>query len=177
MVTNTSGLTTITVRNEIIEIKFGLPACQAFSAMCIADDSEKYIIGTKLQALGLAKLLLAGYENNCLVRDITPKYTLGTFMEFIEDTLIDNPAEAARIVQVFADSRYTQKLLEEADKINQAVEEAKKKLTGNLSNLSPSTSLVSRKDNTMNVPSGSLSSVKKGTNAMKPKKRKPKSKY
>src|ERR1043165_1251588 len=106
---NTSGLTTITVRNEVVKLKFGLPACREFSEMCLAEDSEKYIIGTKLQALGLAKLFHAGYENACLIDDITPTLKLGAFVEYIEDLIVDNPSEAERVAKVFADSRYTQK--------------------------------------------------------------------
>src|SRR5688572_15572024 len=132
MVTNTSGLTTITVKNQVVKLKFGLPACQAFSEMCLAEDSEKYISGSKLLSLGMATLLLAAYENQCIIDDVTPSLKRGAFVEFVEDMLIDNPEEATRIMQVFSDSRYTTKLLSQVEEV---IEENKKKPSiGSISN-------------------------------------------
>ena len=161
MVTNTTGVTTILVRSQIVTIRFGLPACQAYSSMLLSEDNEKYFSGVDLLAQGMAKLLLAAYENQCLIDDKTPELTFGAFMEFVEDVLTDNPKEAERIIKVFTDSRYTQVMV---NKANEAIEEAKKKgLIGNTLNLLHFMNLDYREKNTTPVRSESSSSGKKVT--------------
>jgi hypothetical protein len=143
--------------------------------MCLADDSEKYINDTKLTALGIAKLFLAAYENACVIEDRNPELTFGNFVEWVEDMIIDDPKELERVVEVFANSKYTAKLAERAS-ADQMIEDVKKKLSliGSTSKVSPSSSSASRKKNTSSVHIGSSSSVKRGTNVQKSRKRKPK---
>jgi hypothetical protein len=170
---NTTGLTYIQIKGQQAKLKFGLPACQAFYMMVLADDSEKYINGTKLTAIGIAKLLFAAYENAALIDDRTPELTFGNFIEWVEDMIIDNPAEPARVVDVFSQSKYAVKLSERATEVIEAAEESKKKRIGSISKVSRSTSSALRKNNTSNALSGSLSLGKKGTNVQKPKKPRP----
>lgn len=161
------------MREEKIKIRFGLPACQAYSNMLLADDNEKYFSGVDLLALGMAKLLLAAYENQCVIDDKQPTLTLGVFMEYIEDVLTDDPKEAERIIKVFTDSRYTQVMVE---KYNNYVEEAEKKSQsiGSSSSRSRSVNLASLRNSTMNAHSGSSILGNKGTkgNNSKSKKKK-----
>lgn len=172
MVTNTTGLTNILIKGQETKLKFGLPACQAFYLMCLSEDSEKYINDTRLTAMGIAKLFLAAYENACIIEDKNVELTYGNFVEWVEDMIIDDPKELERVVEVFANSKYTTKLAERAN-VEQVIEDVKKKLSiGSLSNPLPSSSSASRKKSTTGVPTGSSSSVKRGTNVQKPKKRK-----
>lgn len=175
MVTNTTGLTHILIKDREIKLKFGLPACQAFYLMCLQDDSEKYINETRLTAMGIAKLFLAAYENACIIEDKNVELTYGNFVEWVEDMIIDDPKELERVVEVFANSKYTTKLAERASS-DQMIEDVKKKLlsTGSTSNLLPSSSLGSPKSNIKSARTGSSSSVKRGTNVQKPRKPKPK---
>lgn len=175
MVINTTGLTHILIREQEVKLKFGLPACQAFYTMCLSDDSEKYINETRLTSLGIAKLFLAAYENACIIEDRTPDLTFGNFVEWIEDMIIDDPKELERVVEVFANSKYTTKLAERTT-TEQVIDDVKKKLSliGSTSSLSPSSSSDLPKSSTTNAHIGSSSSVKRGTNVQKPKKRKPK---
>lgn len=175
MVTNTTGLTHIQINNEQIKLKFGLPACQAFYLMCLAEDSEKYINVTKLTALGISKLFFAAYENACIIDDKDATLTYGNFVEWVEDMILDNPVELERVVSVFSNSKYTTKIAERAASVEDVIDDVKKKSSiGNSSNLSPSLNSVSRKSNFTNARTGSSSSVRRGTNVSKPKKRKPK---
>jgi len=157
---NTSGVTTIRVKDNDITIRFGLPACQAYASMLTSEDSEKYFSGVDILALGMAKLLLAAYENQCLVKDSEPVLTLGAFMEFVEDTLTDNPKEAERIVKVFTDSRYTKVMV---DRAKETIEDNKKKQSiGSLLNLTHSANSDLPSSSTMLVPSENLNSGGKG---------------
>lgn len=171
---NTTGLTYIHIKEQELKLKFGLPACEAFYLMCLADDSEKYINETRLTSMGIAKLIYAGYENACVIEDKSMSVTFGNFVEWVEDMVLDNPLELERVVEVFANSKYTTKLAERANAENM-IDEVKKKLSiGSSSSPSPSLSSGSPKNSTTNAPTANLSSVRRGTNAQKPKKRKPK---
>lgn len=175
MVTNTTGLTHIKIKDQETKLKFGLPACQAFYLMCLADDSEKYINDTRLTAMGIAKLFFAAYENACVIDDKDTELTYGNFVEWVEDMILDDPKELERVVGVFSNSKYTTKLAERAASVDQVIDDVKKKLSiGNTSSLSPSSNSGSRKSSITNAPTASSSSGKRGTNVQKPKKRKPK---
>lgn len=175
MVTNTTGLTHILIKDQETKLKFGLPACQAFYLMCLSEDSDKYINETKLTALGIAKLFLAAYENACVIEDRNPILTYGNFVEWVEDMIIDNPKELERVVEVFANSKYTTKIAERAA-TEQVIDEVKKKLslTGSTSNLSSSMNSASLKSNILNAHTESSNLGKRGTNVQRPKKRKSK---
>lgn len=151
-----------------------MPACQEYASMLLSDNNEKYFSGVDLLALGMAKLLLAAYENQCLIDDKVPVFTLGTFVEYVEETLVDAPNEAERIVKVFTDSRYTKVMV---DKAQAATEEAEKKkqLIGNSLNPMHSTNSASHKNNSTHVPFGNLNSgnrVMKGNKSKKEKRKK-----
>jgi len=174
MVTNTTGLTHILIREQETKLKFGLPACQAFYLMCLAEDSEKYINETRLTAMGISKLFFAAYENACVIDDKDTTFTFGNFVEWVEDMVIENPDELVRVVEVFANSKYTAKLTERAN-VEQVIDDVKKKLSiGSSPSLSPSSNSVLHKSSITNAHTESSSSAKRGTNAQKPKKRKPK---
>jgi hypothetical protein len=171
---NTTGLTHIQIREQEIKLKFGLPACQAFYLMCLDEHSEKYINETRLTVMGIAKLFFAAYENACVIDDKDTQLTFGNFVEWVEDMVLDNPEELARVVEVFSYSKYTTKLAEAAN-VDQVIEDVKKKLSiGSSSSPLPSMSLDSPKSSTTSARTGSSSSAKRGTNVQKAKKRKPK---
>jgi hypothetical protein len=171
-VINTSGITHLTIEGKEIQIRFGLPACQAFYEMVLSDESRRYIDGTALTAEGIAKLLFAGYCNNCLITDEKPTLTAGQFLLFVEDQIIDSPQVLRDAVEVFGNSKYTKKMNEQAEESLDRLEESKKKLTGTSLNLLPSTNSGLLRKNTTPVPTENFHSGKRGTNETKPKRRK-----
>lgn len=142
--------------------------------MCLADDSDKYINGTKLTAMGISKLIFAAYENACIIDDAVPTLTFGNYVEWVEDMIIENPAELERVVTVFSDSKYTAKLAERTGEVDKLIDDVKKKLSGTTSKVSPSSSSASRKKSTTSVRTGSTFSARKGTNVQKKKEQRPK---
>lgn len=169
---NTTGLTTILIEEKEIKLRFGLPACQAFYLMCLDEESEKYVNGMKLTGLGIAKLLYAAHENATLIEDRKPEVTPGGMLEYVELTILESPKELERVIQVFSDSKYTNKLAERATEINEVIEAEKKKpSTGTILNRFASSNSGLLKSNSMGAPSESSNSEKKGTNAQKAKKK------
>ncbi len=172
---NTTGLITILIDKQEIKLRFGLPACQVFYMMCLDDDSEKYINGTALTGLGIAKLMYAAHENACIVDDKETIITLGGMLDYVETMILDDPAYLEKIVEVFVNSKHTQKLAEREAEVQKVLEEEKKRsLTGTSLNHSATTNSSSRKKNISVAPTGSLSFGNKGTNAQKLRKQRPK---
>lgn len=176
-IVNTSGITHITLKTDddtalTIKLRFGLPAVQAYANMVLGEDSEKYIHsgGTALTAMGIARLLQFGYENNCLVEDKQPEILFGKFMLFVEEMILDNPEELNRVVKVFDDSRYTKKAADQMEEITKIVEEAKKKSIGNLLKATRSMNSGSHKKSSTPVRKGNSTLGRRGTNVTKPRK-------
>jgi len=169
-IVNNSGVTYIMIEGEKIKLRFGLPACQAFYEMILSEDSEKYINKTALTPLGIAKLLHAGYVNNCLAEDAEIILQPGKFLVFVEDMILEAPQELENAVKVFEESKYTRKATEQAGEVlKRAEEEAKKKLIGHTSNLLHSLNSDSANNSTTPALTESSSSRKRGTNVTKPK--------
>lgn len=171
---NNSGNTHIEINGAKIKLRFGLPACQAFYEMVLSEDSAKYLNGTKLTAIGIAKLLYAGYCNNCLIDDVLPELTFGAFMLYVEDSILDSPGVLEEVVKVFENSRYTRKMADQTEEALTKLDEEKKRLIGSTLSRSGSTSLGSLKSNITRAPTENLSLKRKGTNETKPRKQRKK---
>jgi hypothetical protein len=96
------------------------------------------LTGETINEIGVAHLIYAGYQNNCIVKGIEPELKFHFFMEWVEEALVDPEVKKTldAVSQCYADSRFTKKCIEE---INERTEDLKKKieeLTGTSSNLS-----------------------------------------
>lgn len=67
---------------------------------------------------GLAKLLLAAYENKCMNENKPPKYVFDDMMEYVDtaSTTDEGKAEMAKALEEWAASSHTKKMIEEAKK-------------------------------------------------------------
>jgi len=121
---NSSGYTSIVVDGETIGIRFGISAVRMFLERVSSDLS--LVSGETMNEIGIATLLHCGYINNCLVQDIVPDRKFGFFMSFVESAWIDKTVQkqCEDVTQVYADSKYTNKILDETGK---KIDDIKKK--------------------------------------------------
>lgn len=121
---NNSGYTSISIKGEEIELRFGIPAVRMFLEKIA--NSDITIDEQNINETSIAYLLYCGYINNCMVKDIVPTKTKGFFLEYVEESYVDEHAQ--KIIQdvtdVYANSKYTQKMIANA---KDRVEEIKKK--------------------------------------------------
>ena len=164
---NTTGLTSILYNGVLVPIKFGLPACEAFYTTFLNDEEGKYGNETNLNTCGIAKLIHCGYENAVMVEDKKSEISYGQMLAWVEDMSIDDPEMLTKVVTVFENSKYTTTLIERTKKKNQ---DDKKKLIGDLSSLSASTSSDLPENSTRLVRTQNSITGSRGTNAQKPKK-------
>lgn len=122
-----SGLIIARIGDEDFSFRFGMPANRIFFEKMTSGAS--LIVGDKINETGVATLLHAGYLNQCLVKDVTPVKTLGFFIEYVEECLVDEDAGSVlkAIVKCWENSKFTDKTL---DNIKKAVDDTKKKLNG-----------------------------------------------
>jgi hypothetical protein len=141
-----TGLCCINMDGEQVPLKFGMPACRYFMEH-VSQDHIAPLSGDSVNETGLSYLLYGGYYNHCIMKDKVPEKTLGDFMDFVELN-IDNPEvqkELLAVGECFRESKPAQKFIE---KVNEATEEIKKKLTGMKSSASATENLGSAPINT-----------------------------
>lgn len=126
-----SGICSITIDGQKIKLRFGMPACRAFSEMLLADDATQYMNGDVATERGIARILHAGYVNQCLVDDTVPVLKEGQFLLYVEESSLGTADECIAAMACFSESAYLEKTI---DNMNAAVDEAKKKLIGTKSN-------------------------------------------
>lgn len=134
-----TGLCSINMNGEQVLLKFGMPACRYFMEH-VSQDHIAPLSGDSVNETGLSYLLYAGYYNHCIIQDRKPEKSLADFMDFVELN-IDNPEvqkELLAVGECFRESKPAQKFIE---KVNEAAEEIKKKLTGMKSNVSATENL------------------------------------
>src|SRR5690242_18824515 len=110
-----TGLCSIHMNGEVVNLKFGLPACRYF-AEHISEEHIAPVVNDSLNETGLGYLLYAGYFNHCIIKDEKPIKELSEFMEFIELN-IDNPDVQAELIAVgkcFDESKPAQKFMDQA---------------------------------------------------------------
>lgn len=124
---NGSGLISITVESEKIDLRFGIVATRMFLEKMV--DDPTIISGETINEIGAAHLIYCGYVNNCMVMDRTPDKTLGFFIAFVEQAFIDDSVknQIIAVAKAYAESKYSKKVIDTA---KENIEDSKKKLTG-----------------------------------------------
>lgn len=119
-----SGYTSISIDGEQIYLRFGIPAVRMFLEKVASD--EVLISNEKINEIGIAALIYCGYVNNCMVNDIVPDKKQGFFLEFVENSWIDETVKAQleNVSNCYAASKYTNKIL---DNMRDKIDTKKKK--------------------------------------------------
>lgn len=90
----------ITIDGKKVGIKFGMPAMQLISPIIMGKNE-----GDAYGVVDLAKVLHAGYKNNCIVKEVSETLTFEDFMDYVEEKGISaNPNELTGIMTVFSES-------------------------------------------------------------------------
>lgn len=141
---NDSGVTSFVAGDEVIQLRFGLPA----NRMLITRWSQIPDFQDNLNEAEIAWLLFAGYTNACMAKGMDALKTYEFFYEVVEgNSLTPEGIKAiSNIAECYARSKYTKKFLED---VNAATEEIKKKTQsiGMPSNLSATENLDSSHPN------------------------------
>jgi hypothetical protein len=125
---NTTGICYVTIKDQKVKIRFGIPACRSISELLLSDTDQVYFSDGKLSEVGIAKLIFYGYTNQCIVEETAAAFTFEDFMDWVELKAMDNDLEEiTTAAKTWADSRITKKMLSDVDK---AIEDSKKKRTG-----------------------------------------------
>lgn len=123
--TNSTGICYITLNDQKLKLRFGIPACRNISELLVSDNAIEYFDDGKLSEMGIAKLIYFAYLNECLVSGIAATYGFDTFVEFVEQKAVDGDlTEITEAAKTWADSKITKKMLTD---MNEAVDDAKKK--------------------------------------------------
>jgi hypothetical protein len=130
-----NGYINININGQTVGIKFGYLAIKEFS---LAAEKKKAVYYDKsknekgedveqLSFLGIAKLIHAGYKNNCELKEVDPTLTLEDFNEWVEGAISNEETQKqlTETLTVFAQSQYVKTL---SEKNGNETEEAKKKI-------------------------------------------------
>jgi hypothetical protein len=116
---NKSGKCSILINGETIDLRFGMHAARTYFEKAINEGSAFYS-GNILNEMGIASLIYAGYENHCLVNDKKIVKTLGYFLEFVEDSLVDEDSKnkLKEVVDCFSESKSVETIANNIDTDN-----------------------------------------------------------
>ena len=119
-----SGYTSIVVDGEKINLRFGIPAVRMFLEKIATN--EVLISNDTINEVCIATLIYCGYINNCMITDETPDKKMGYFLEFVENSWIDEAVkkQLVNVSNCYAASKYTKKVQETTQK---AIDDIKKK--------------------------------------------------
>jgi hypothetical protein len=114
--------TTITINEEVVGLKFGLPSARYLRDK-VASGKLLYE-NEEITEVGIAYVLMAGYKNNCVSKEVSEKYTFEDMLDFVESALTNNDKskELSNVITVYVESQ--------AVKTGEADEDGKKKKTG-----------------------------------------------
>jgi hypothetical protein len=130
MIENNTGRCSFKMNGNIIELIFGMPACERFYKS-IAEGSVLMDEDGNIQSsTGIACLLMAGYANHCVYEDKPIKLKTGDFLDFIENSVDDQIVQDELIIvgTCFKNSisvtRYLERKQKEADSQKKRIAEA-----------------------------------------------------
>ena len=126
---NNTGICAIHRNGEEVSLLFGMPALEyfqnkVFDGSVLTDDQ-----GNTVGNVSVAFLLHAGYWNYCIANGYSPKKKIGDFLAWLEEN-IGNPGIQVDLDAAALCFRESKSLVKYKERIQQAVEDAKKKLTG-----------------------------------------------
>lgn len=106
--------TELTIADQKIGIRFGLPAIRQIGAKM---QAYELFSGDSYNELGLAHILYAGYCNECVINDKVPSVPFNQFYTFVETAVEDKKAEEiVAAIRVFEASK---QLKEAVSKVSQ----------------------------------------------------------
>lgn len=151
------GSISVTIKGQSVGLRFGVPSVQAFAEAVTADKKGVYFAGENLSDYGWAKMLQCAYDNQCLLDEVEPKLKLGSFVDFIEESIETEEGKEllAKVMLEYAESSVGKKITEEAQKKRLAEETSLS--TSTPSNPSASESLAGDPETTTGQPSEKLS--------------------
>lgn len=136
--------TTIEINGRAVGLKFGLPAVRQIFEKTLKQKLEEE--DGNYGPYGMAQVLFAGYENNCLVKEIQGDLTFEDFSDFVDQQYVDKSlAKIIDAISVFTNSTIVKGMVEsqkksmipEMEKITWLTEnESRSPLIGTESNLS-----------------------------------------
>lgn len=109
--------TTFELKGEKIGLKFGMASFRYLANTKFLDANDT------ITEIGIAKILYSGYYNNCIIKDVEPKYTLEDFVDYIELNLKNDAfmIEIQKIIELWGQND----IIKQAS--NNDVQEPKKK--------------------------------------------------
>jgi hypothetical protein len=110
--------TTITINKETIGLKFGMASFRYLQDKFSKDKSFDISI---LSEITISHIIYSGYFNNCLVKEVDPKYSFAEIVEWVEQTLLKNQEDndIAKAIKIWSESDFIRN--------EQKTEEPKKK--------------------------------------------------
>ena len=110
--------TTITINEETIGLKFGMAS---FRYLQDKFQSNKDLDTSILNEITISHITYSGYYNNCVVKEVDPKYKFADIVDWVEVTLLANKEdnEIAKAIKCWSES----------DFINQKSKKKQKKRT------------------------------------------------
>lgn len=97
--------TTITINEETIGLKFGMAS---FRYLQEKFQNDKNLDSSVLNEITISHIIYSGYFNNCIVKEVDPKYKFADIVEWVEQTLLKNQedSEIAKAINVWSSSDF-----------------------------------------------------------------------
>jgi hypothetical protein len=133
--------TKITIEGQEVGLKFGYDAVKEFLIDCEKNQEEYFDSQNNLTVFGVAALVYWAYRNNQLVKQEDVIIPMETFEDWVMEKAAteEGLAELGNIGKLYEESRYAKLFIRQA---NKAVEDIKKKKSGNTLKKSKSSSLA-----------------------------------
>ena len=92
--------TTITINDETIGLKFGMAS---FRYLQEKFQNDKNLDSSILNEITISHIIYSGYFNNCIVKEVDPKYKFADIVDWVEQTLLKNQedSEIAKAINVW----------------------------------------------------------------------------
>ena len=126
-----NGYISININDAQVGLKFGMSANRMFFEHLGKRYGESGI-NFSLNEIDISELIFAGYKNNCLIKDLNPILTRGQIIEWVDEMTVNNGDILLDITKVWEQSKFSEKYIEAIKEVLDP--EAKKKLTGTISN-------------------------------------------
>lgn len=100
--------TTITIKEETIGLKFGMAS---FRYLQDKFQNDKNLDSSILNEITISHIIYSGYFNNCIVKEVDPKYKFADIVDWVEQTLLENQedSEIAKAITVWSNSDFIKK--------------------------------------------------------------------
>lgn len=97
--------TTITINEQTIGLKFGMAS---FRYLQDKFQNDKNLDSSILNEITISHIIYSGYFNNCIVKEVDPKYKFADIVDWVEQTLLKNQedSEIAKAINVWSGSDF-----------------------------------------------------------------------